>query len=996
MSEIDNLLKGKKPSAPAKQAIPPATKKGSSIDALLSKKNSPVVANNSNPNIVTKKIKNPSLLGGVYLMDKTNPNALIKTERSNYGGVPTKKGSERADIVPVSLGGVNSAKENIVHEDYPLTEKIKQGVYKFFGKTYVPQTNTDKYLNNEILPAYKSGKMSLREAQAKTIAFIAQEDFMKKDKQMAEQKQKDAIKGKPGIPIVNVIKKIPEAVKKLQVAGDKKSNELYGAKTPEELAATRARVGAIPGAKGVEAMNKQSAIDALIKKPAIKMANINPKDVKNAVVTGAKAVGNFGNEIVKDVIRSTVAEPLQSLANAGANIKELAVGKRDSRGYITDHSNDTSSSPYLGEIKPAITGNESNLEMAKKVVGRGADIASNFIGGEGAASLVKLGLKDLAKKGLIEGLKVGFATGALSGAGKALEQNKSAKDVAIEGAKGGALGAALGGVLGGTVPFISSALGKIGKTVEQQIVSKGEKVTTDDFIKLVDEAITKHANDGTLTPEEVGASLKELNTLKESIKTSKTVVPSLPTKKVSAKTKDQQILADYKTKNGNVVNPDDLRPYFASEGYAGHNAGDFHEKVSALSKTAYTDALKNEGDDAILLAGGSGAGKSSAVKSLPAIGKQLKKAAVVFDGNLSSYDSAIKKIAEAEKAGKKVKIVYVYRDPVEAVDQGVISRMLTNKSEMGRLVPNHITAGNHVGSWDVVSRLHKEGYSVSFIDNSLGRGKAKTTTFEALNAKIQNTSVEDLTKKMNEVTKKAYVEGKLYGDQKLSQLQHDLMTAKPASIPKPKIPSKRITYQPLDETGAPIKKMGNRKIVYNRTIGTPGMSKRIEAQTVEKGLISHFKDMPDYGKVDVPSQAKFAADIINNDYEKAVRIGLGQELPTNGALPESVLIALKNDALRRGDTDLLVQLATEHGGLAKESSVLGQRIKMLDENNPHDAFKNMRDVVKNRDRFYEKKAKTTVAKAEKSEIARMTEEIRKTAPKLDAWEVFAKEIKCRV
>ena len=61
---------------------------------------------------------------------------------------------------------------------------------------------------------------------------------------------------------------------------------------------------------------------------------------------------------------------------------------------------------------------------------------------------------------------------------------------------------------------------------------------------------------------------------------------------------------------------------------------------------------------------------------------------------------------------------------------------------------------------------------------------------------------------------------------------------------------------------------------------------------------------------------------------------------------KAYLSQLKNQAIKKGDTELLIRLATEEGGVAKESTVLGQRIKMLDEQLEDDAFKNINDVIK--------------------------------------------------
>jgi D-Tyr-tRNAtyr deacylase len=217
--------------------------------------------------------------------------------------------------------------------------------------------------------------------------------------------------------------------------------------------------------------------------------------------------------------------------------------------------------------------------------------------------------------------------------------------------------------------------------------------------------------------------------------------------------KEAEILNDYKEKNGNVVNADSFRPYFKEEGYAGHNSAAVQEPSSYLAKRAYAEGLKNDGPFVTFFAGGSGVGKTSAIKNISKANGIIKDSSVVLDGNFSSYSSAMKKIEQAAEAGKKVKILYVYRDPSDAFVNGVVKRMLNNPEEMGRLVPAKVVAENHIGSWETVKRLHKEGYDVVFVDNSLGAGKAKTATFEELDKKIRYGSAEELTKVFDEKAK---------------------------------------------------------------------------------------------------------------------------------------------------------------------------------------------------------------------------------------------------
>lgn len=151
--------------------------------------------------------------GGAFFKSET-PNTLIKKDRESdtYGGLPTKKGYERADIVPVSLGGVNDAPENITYEKYPLKERAIDTLNKFITKYvpdsvreftkkavglklkttvlppqvkdtadkilsggYIPQTRTDDYIKKTLLPDYKAGKITLNEARVKAIGFLNDE-----------------------------------------------------------------------------------------------------------------------------------------------------------------------------------------------------------------------------------------------------------------------------------------------------------------------------------------------------------------------------------------------------------------------------------------------------------------------------------------------------------------------------------------------------------------------------------------------------------------------------------------------------------------------------------------------------------------------------------------------------------------------------------------------------------------------------------------------------
>lgn len=216
---------------------------------------------------------------------------------------------------------------------------------------------------------------------------------------------------------------------------------------------------------------------------------------------------------------------------------------------------------------------------------------------------------------------------------------------------------------------------------------------------------------------------------------------------------EPSLLQAYKAKYGNEINADNFRPFFKDIGYNGANAAAVQEPSSYLAKKAYSDALKNKGDFATFSAGGSGAGKSSGIKSIPELSNLKNKSAVLLDSNLSSYSSAIKKIKQAEDAGKKFVGIYTYRDPIDSFVNGVVKRMNDNPEEMGRIVPTKVMAGNHIDSLEVVKKLIKDGYNFWVVDNSLGAGKAKLTTLEDIVKKAKYPSVQELTGILNRKAK---------------------------------------------------------------------------------------------------------------------------------------------------------------------------------------------------------------------------------------------------
>lgn len=216
-------------------------------------------------------------------------------------------------------------------------------------------------------------------------------------------------------------------------------------------------------------------------------------------------------------------------------------------------------------------------------------------------------------------------------------------------------------------------------------------------------------------------------------------------------------MSSYKAKYGKVINADNFRPFFTDIGYNGDNAAAIQEAASYLAKKARTQALDNPGEYVVGTAGGSGAGKTSAMANNPFLKQIHENSAMILDSNFSSYSSAKKFLAEVASKGKSFTGIFTYRDFMDAIENGIIKRMLTNPEEMGRVVPTKIAAGNHFNSWEVVKKLVRDDkVDFHFVDNSLGAGKSKVVSLDELDKKINYTSKEQMTKEANDKIKELY------------------------------------------------------------------------------------------------------------------------------------------------------------------------------------------------------------------------------------------------
>lgn len=220
-------------------------------------------------------------------------------------------------------------------------------------------------------------------------------------------------------------------------------------------------------------------------------------------------------------------------------------------------------------------------------------------------------------------------------------------------------------------------------------------------------------------------------------------------------------------KTGKIINTDiarELSPEYRANRTLSANV---HEPASAFTKQYYAELLKQpvkENSYVLFTGGGTGAGKTSSLKQLP----QLVDAAdMVYDTNMNKLESSVKKIDQALDSGRKVAIAYTFRDPVEALEQGALSRAMNMKKKLGsgRTVPIEEHLKTHIGARDTIEQLmnkykNNENVQFSIIDNSLGKDKARLTDI----GRIPKLDQKVMQKRLMEALEEQYKAGKIDED----------------------------------------------------------------------------------------------------------------------------------------------------------------------------------------------------------------------------------------
>ncbi len=143
----------------------------------------------------------------------------------------------------------------------------------------------------------------------------------------------------------------------------------------------------------------------------------------------------------------------------------------------------------------------------------------------------------------------------------------------------------------------------------------------------------------------------------------------------------------YRAQFGSEISTDNAREivspeYAASKENRTRFSAATQKPAGMLSDYLFEQALRNPDLDRRLIvsmtAGGTGAGKTTAIHA----NGDLCQSQFVFDSNFGSKRSSVQKIELAKAAGYQVHVIFVHREPLDALIRGVLPRAMSE----GRVV----------------------------------------------------------------------------------------------------------------------------------------------------------------------------------------------------------------------------------------------------------------------------------------------------------------------
>ncbi len=218
------------------------------------------------------------------------------------------------------------------------------------------------------------------------------------------------------------------------------------------------------------------------------------------------------------------------------------------------------------------------------------------------------------------------------------------------------------------------------------------------------------------------------------------------------------------TKGGRILNTDAARELFPEYAADRTLSAQVHEPASTFVKNLYAEKLSQPtpaglNSKVVFTAGGTGAGKTTAIRRASQDASDaLNKAEMVYDTNMNTFKSADDKIQQALKAGRDVQIFYTYRDPVESLTEGALTRASKMEKNFGsgRTVPLSEHLKTHVGSQKTIKELAAKYKNNSNVDIRAVDNSKRPEDVKYMDIKdIPTFNEKELRKKLNEALEKS-------------------------------------------------------------------------------------------------------------------------------------------------------------------------------------------------------------------------------------------------
>ena len=228
------------------------------------------------------------------------------------------------------------------------------------------------------------------------------------------------------------------------------------------------------------------------------------------------------------------------------------------------------------------------------------------------------------------------------------------------------------------------------------------------------------------------------------------------------------LIREYRKRFGILVGTDFARELFPDYAVSIANKLKFATAVqrsaSKVADEVFAEILSEPGHGMVLFtAGGTGAGKTTAIRFTRETEGLLTHARVIYDSNFNSLPSARGKVELAIEAGATAVVIFVHRHPVEAYLEGVLPRAL----EEGRTVCIAAHLRMHRDSLKTFLRVHRafaaNPRAAFMVLNNTGH-EAEAFPSDITYLQGVNYKQEDVFKAIKEGLEDAYRQGKISQD----------------------------------------------------------------------------------------------------------------------------------------------------------------------------------------------------------------------------------------